>query len=81
MNNKHGQDGFTLIAVILVVFLMTSLTLLAVRGESRVESCARDLRSLARHEEESMLSHRRRRVTPSSGRKPLDFANANVTHF
>ena len=31
---------------------------LTARGESRVESCARDLRSLARHEEESMPGHR-----------------------
>ena len=35
------------------------ITHLAARGESRVESRARDLRSLARLEEESMLGHRR----------------------
>ena len=32
---------------------------LAARGESRVETRARDLRLLARHEEESMPGHRR----------------------
>ena len=32
---------------------------LAARGESRVETLARDLRLLARHEEESMPGHRR----------------------
>ncbi len=32
---------------------------LAARGESRVESRARDLRWLARHQEETMPGHRR----------------------
>ncbi len=49
------------------VFLKTSVPDLtgdgncwpAARGESRMESRARDLRSLARHEEESMPGHRR----------------------
>ena len=44
---------------------------LAVRGESRARSCARDLGSLARHEEEvdAWLSSTTRNT--ASGRKPL----------
>ncbi len=41
------------------VFLNRLRDRLAARGESRVESRARDLRWLARHQEETMPGHRR----------------------
>ncbi len=58
---------------------------LAARGESRVETRARDLRLLARHEEESMSRHRldRRPLHPGprrSQRDPRDFHHGLLGH-